>query len=76
MEIEGVETICGTDFKPTGILTVKLPWKYDKAKSHIQKLGHTLYFPDPPVNMIRSTSLDYQYYGDEVTHIKTKCHSY
>ena len=75
VEIYGVETIGGTDFKPTGIGTLKWSWKYDKGKSHTHILDHGLYLTESPVNITISTDLADQYDDDDDTYIKTKRHS-
>ena len=75
VDISGVATIGGTDFKPAGIRTVKWSWKDDEFKSHTHRLECALYFTESPVNIVGSTDLADQYDDDNGTYIKTKCHS-
>ena len=75
VNISGVATIGGTDFKPTVIVTVKWSCKDDEGKSHTHRLERGLYFSESPVKIISSTALADQYDDDYVTYIKTKNHS-
>ena len=43
VKIDGVETIGGKEFKPTGIGTVKWSWKDDEGESHTCKLERVPY---------------------------------
>ena len=70
--IYGVATIGRTDFKPTGIGTVKWYWKHDEGKSHTHILERALYFPESPVKTISSTALADHYDDNNGTYIKTK----
>ena len=75
VDIFGVATIGGTDFKPTGMGTVKWSCKDDEGKSHNHRLEHVLYFPESPVKIISSTALADQYDDSDGTYIKNKRHS-
>ena len=64
MDISGVVNIGGTDFKPTGIGTLKWSWKYYEGKSHTHRLECAFYLPDPPVYKIISADFSDKY--DEI----------
>ena len=75
VKFSGVATIDRTDFKPTGIGTVKWYWKDNEGNSHTLRLERALYFTESPFDIISSTSLTDQYDDDDGTYIKTKRHS-
>ena len=58
VDISGVTTTGGTDFKPTGIGTVKWSWKDDEGKSHTHRLERALYLPKYPVKIILISQSD------------------
>ena len=75
VDIFWVATIGGTDFKPTGIGTVKWSWKDDEGKSHTHRLERVLYFPESAVNIISPNALADHYDDKNGTHIKIKNYS-
>ena len=73
VKTQGVATIGGTNFKPSGIGTVQWSWRDDNYKKHTEELDNVLFFPESPVNIISLHQLGRHFGNDEEgTWIQTK----
>ena len=72
----GVSTIGVKDIISKGIVIVSWSWPDDEGLLHTNKFNNVLYFPESPINIISTTSLDESMKDYEVTWLLTKISYY
>ena len=67
----GVETAGGTA-KPVGFGSIRISFRDNDGKMHVETIEDVLYFPSSPVNILGITKFGEQHSDPEGTHILTK----